>query len=219
MKERFKKIMTGLGIVIFSVVGLWEYMQMYLYYDLPQIVVIMPICGCVAAVCLRKLSFVVPVTTILVCIVYQLVEKNVTIFQGFVINSKINTILNILPVILIFMFIGIAGGFLIRVLINRKKRLAVGILCCAVGVALTVATGIAMFGNPLYPFLARHAVNSYAERFNTDTYRVGEVSVFYSVDDLEYQGLVVMSDGVTYALYHDRATGNVYELDNGSESS
>ena len=45
MKERFKKIMNVLYLVIFSIAALWEYMQFFMYYDLPQIVVILPIIG------------------------------------------------------------------------------------------------------------------------------------------------------------------------------
>ena len=73
MKERFKKIITGLLLTAFSVAGLWEYMQLYLYFDLPQAVVILPVVGAVAAVVLKKLSLIVPALTAVISIVYQMV--------------------------------------------------------------------------------------------------------------------------------------------------
>lgn len=36
LRERLKKILTGLFITLLSLVGLWEYMQLYLYFDIPQ---------------------------------------------------------------------------------------------------------------------------------------------------------------------------------------
>lgn len=204
MKERLKIILSGLGIIILAIIGLWEYMQMFMYFDLPQVIVIMPLVGAAAAICLRKYSFLVLASTAAVCIVYQMVAGGEI--------SKAAIILNILPIILIFTLVGIAGGFLVRVLINGQRPKAVGILCCVLGVVFTLGGGIAMFRNPLYPFVARHAINSYAQKFDTEDYRVSKVSVYYSIEDLEYQGRVEMSDGVIYAIYHERATGKVYDL-------
>lgn len=204
MKERLKIILSGLGIIIFAIIGLWEYMQIFMYYDYPQVIVVMPVVGAVAAVTLRKFSFLVLAATAAVSIVYQMVEKG-----G---ESKISIIMNILPVLLIFMLIGIAGGFLVRVLINGHRPKAVGIVCCILGVVLTFGSSVAMFGNPLYPLLARHAITDYAQKYDTEDYKISKVSVYYSITDMEYQGRVEMSDGVVYAVYHDRSTGNVYDL-------
>lgn len=213
MKERFKKISKGLMIIVFSLAGMWEYMQLYLYFDLPQVIVLMPVFGCLAAIFLKKISFVVPAVTIVISVVYQMIENRVSA-AGIVENSKINIILNILPVIILFMMLGIGAGFLVRVLINRKKSRAVGIICCVLGIVLTFGSGVMMFGNPLYPFLARGAVGSYAEKYDDQGYRVSQVVVFYSLEELEYGAKVIMSDGVVHALYHDRMTGEVYEIEN-----
>ena len=114
MKERLKIILTGLGIIILAIIGLWEYMQLYLYFDVPQVIVVMPVVGAVSAVLLRKYCFFVVIATTAVSVVYQLIEKGQ--------YSKTAIILNILPVILLFMLVGIAGGFLIRVLLNGTVR-------------------------------------------------------------------------------------------------
>lgn len=211
MKERFKKISAGLLITLISLVGLWEYMQLYLYFDIPQAVVILPAAGAVSAIFLKKLGWVVPGAAALICIVYQLVEKRSS-SVGIVETSKIKVIVSILPVIIIFMILGIAGGFLVRVLIRRKRPLAVGILCCLLGALLTFGGSVVMFGNPLYPFMAKVSINRYAKKFQSDSYKISEVSVYYSLEDLQYQGRVVMSDGIVYALYHDHATGEVTEI-------
>ena len=63
MKERLKIILTGLGIIILAIIGLWVYMQMYLYFDLPQVIVIMPVVGAVSAILFRKYCFLVVLAT------------------------------------------------------------------------------------------------------------------------------------------------------------
>ena len=215
VKERLRIILRAMGIILFSIVGLWEYMQMQLGYDVPQVVVVMPVAGMLAAVCLQRFSFLVPVCTIVISVVYQLVggEK----INQIVINSKINTILNLLPYIILFEMLGIAGGFLIRVLLNRKKPLGVAIACGIAGLVLTFGSGVVMYGNPLYPFLAGHAITSYAQKYETEEYKISRVVVSYSMEDMEYQGKVVMSDGVIYALYHSKETGEISEAGNFTE--
>lgn len=207
VKERKRIIFTGLGILLFSIAGLWEYMQMQTGFDVPQTVVVMPVVGMLCAVCLQKSGFIVPVCTIVISVVFQMVSGEE--FKQIVINSKINTILNLLPYIIIFEMLGMAGGFLIRVIINRKKPVAAGIICGIAGLFLTFGSGVLMYGNPLYPFLARQAVTSCAKKYDTGEYKISQVIVSYSMEDMEYQGKVVMSDGVIYALYHSKETGEV----------
>ena len=110
MKERFKKISAGLLIILLSLVGLWEYMQLYLYFDIPQAVVLLPAAGALSAIFLKKLGWVVPGAAILICIVYQMVEKRSS-SVGIVETSKIKIILSILPVVIILMLLGMAEGF------------------------------------------------------------------------------------------------------------
>lgn len=211
MKERLKIILTGLGIIIFAVIGLWEYMQMFLYFDIPQIIVVMPVVGMLAAILLRKYCFVVLPAMIAVSVVYQLVEDQVSAI-GNADSSKIEIMLNILPILVIFMLVGVGGGFLVRVLVNKNKSRVVGSICCVLGILVTFGGSLVMFHNPLYPFLARHAIHNYAEKYDSERYKVSEVIVYFSYEELEYQGRVVMSDGVIYAVYHERETGKVYDL-------
>ncbi len=203
MKERFQKIMKGLLILVCSIGGLWEYMQLSTMYDMPQVVFVVPLFGMVAAIFLRKLSFLVLGTTSALAIVFQMVQEKI----------QINIILNNLPVILLFMMLGIAGGFLVRVLINRKKPLVVGIICCILSVFVAFGFGFVAFGNPLYSAQARMAIDKYADKYRSDEYPVSEVEIYYSYDDMEYHGQVVMSDGYRYALYHDKEKGTVYEIE------
>lgn len=211
MRERLKIILTGLGIIIFAVTGLWEYIQMFLYFDIPQVIVVMPVAGMLAAISLRKYCFAVLPSMIAVSVVYQLVEDQASVI-GSTDSSKIQIMLNILPILVAFMLIGIGGGFLVRVLINRKKSGAAGIICCVLGVLVTFGGSLVMFRNPLYPFMARYAIRQYADQYDSEHYKVSEVVVYFSYEELEYQGRVVMSDGVIYPVYHERETGKVYDL-------
>ncbi len=203
MKERFQRIMKGLLILVCSVGGLWEYMQLSTNYDMPQVVFVVPVFGMLAAIFLRKLSFVVLGTTAALAVVFQMVQE----------NFQINTILNNLPVIIIFMLLGIGGGFLVRVLLNKKKPLVVGIVCCVLGVVVAFGYGVVAFGNPLYPIQARMAIDNYADKYRSEDYPVSEVEVYYSYNAMEYHAQVVMSDGYRYALYHEKKTGTVYEIE------
>ncbi len=74
MRDRWKIIRAGLGIIIFTVVGVWEYLQLYMSYDLPQAVVILPVTGLLAAILFRRLCFIVPAATAVMAVVYQLLE-------------------------------------------------------------------------------------------------------------------------------------------------
>ena len=97
MKERWKKISTGLIVVFLSVAGLWEYMQLYLYFDLPQAIVILPMIGAIAQIILKKFGWIVPVLTAVISVVYQLVEKRSSCV-GIVELSRAKVLLSILPV-------------------------------------------------------------------------------------------------------------------------
>lgn len=210
MKERFKKIMNVLYLVIFSIAALWEYMQFFMYYDLPQIVVILPIIGLLAAVALKKWSFLLLGTTTLMAVVFQLIEDPQD-GLGYVDTSKITIILKILPAVLLFFVIGIVAGLLVRMAFRKDRHISLRILFCGLGVLLALAAGIVLFRNPLYPFVARHQIHQYAQKYDKKEYPVSDVVVYYSYTDLQYLGRVVMSDGVIYPLSHDMKTGEVKE--------
>ena len=213
MKERFKKIMNVLLLVIFSITALWEYMQFYMYYDLPQIVVVLPIIGLLAAVALKKWSFILLGTTALTSIVFQIIEDPQD-GLGYVDTSKIEIIVKILPAVLLFLLIGIAAGLLVRMAFHKDRHISLRILFCGLGIIIALAVGITLFRNPLYPFIARHQIHQYAQKYDTKEYPVSDVVVYYSYTDLQYLGRVVMSDGVIYPLSHDMKTGEVKEEKN-----
>ena len=213
MKERFKKIMNVLFLVIFSIAALWEYMQFYMYYDLPQIVVVLPIIGLLAAVALKKWSFILLGTTALTSIVFQIIEDPQD-GLGYVDTSKIEIIVKILPAVLLFLLIGIAAGLLVRMAFRKDRHISLRILFCGLGIIVAFAVGIILFRNPLYPFIARHQIHQYAQKYDTKDYPVSDVVVYYSYTDLQYLGRVVMSDGVIYPLSHDMQTGEVKEEKN-----
>lgn len=213
MKERFKKIMNVLFLVIFSIAALWEYMQFYMYYDLPQIVVVLPIIGLLAAVALKKWSFILLGTTALTSIVFQIIEDPQD-GLGYVDTSKIEIIVKILPAVLLFLLIGIAAGLLVRMAFRKDRHISLRILFCGLGIIVALAAGIILFRNPLYPFIARHQIHRYAQKYDTKDYPVSDVVVYYSYTDLQYLGRVVMSDGVIYPLSHDMQTGEVKEEKN-----
>lgn len=205
--------MNVLYLVIFSIAALWEYMQFYMYYDLPQIVVVLPIIGLLAAVALKKWSFILLGTTALTSIVFQIIEDPQD-GLGYVDTSKIEIIVKILPAVLLFLLIGIAAGLLVRMALRKDRHISLRILFCGLGIIISLAAGIILFRNPLYPFITRHQIHQYAQKYDTKEYPVSDVVVYYSYTDLQYLGRVVMSDGVIYPLSHDMKTGEVKEEKN-----
>lgn len=203
MKEHSKIIWAGLGIIIFTVAGLWGYIQLYTNYDLPQVMVVMPLTGCLAAVLLRKYSFIVPGAVVVMSAIYQFLESHTDALAKWCM---------LFPVPILFLMLGIAGGFLVRVLINGNKSRAAGIICCVLGAVLTFGAGVAVFRNPLYPFMARHSMNSYAEKYKSEEYPVSGVWIYFNVANMEYEGQVIMSDGARAVFYHEKSTGKVYDL-------
>ena len=72
MKERMKKIRTGLILIALTVVGLLEYVQLVQAFDLPQMMFVIPVVGALAMIFLGKIGFAVPVCTILLACFYQI---------------------------------------------------------------------------------------------------------------------------------------------------
>ena len=104
MKERWKKIRVGVWIVVLVVIGVVEYIQLMDSFDLPQVMLIMPIVGAVAFITLRKYSFVVPVFTILFASAYQIVAGNsnaMTYLQSDA-GSIARILMYVLPVCMVF---------------------------------------------------------------------------------------------------------------------
>ena len=206
MKERWKTICTGLLIIAFTIVGVLEYMQLMQSFDLPQMLFVIPLVGAVSMIVLKKLSFLVPVCTILLSCIYQILAGDSNAVARLQTNASSVTIILVecLSILLVFEFIGIGGGALIRVLIDKKKSLAVGIIACVAGVLVTVGPYLAMFHNPLYPILARQQLNKYADEHFTD-YAISDKSIYFSMQTSDYVCRVSMADGEIRVIYFDKA--------------
>ena len=209
MKERWKTIRTGLLIIAFTIVGVLEYVQLMQSFDLPQMIFVVPLVGAASMIVLRKLSFLVPICTILLSCIYQILAGDANAIASLQTNASSVTIIlfECLSILLVFEFIGIGGGVLIRVLINKKKSLTVGIIACVAGVLITVGPYLAMFHNPLYPIMARQQLHQYADEHFTD-YAIAEKNVYYSMQTSDYVCRVSMSDGEIRVIYFDE-TGTI----------
>lgn len=205
MKERWKTIRTGLLIIAFTIVGVLEYMQLMQSFDLPQMLFVIPLVGAVSMIVLKKLSFLVPVCTILLSCIYQILAGDSNAVARLQTNASSVTIIlfECLSILLVFEFIGIGGGALIRVLIDKKKSLAAGIIACVAGVLVTVGPYLAMFHNPLYPILARQQLNKYADEHFTD-YAISDKSIYFSMQTSDYVCRVSMADGEIRVIYFDK---------------
>lgn len=202
MKERWKKIRTGLFIILFTVIGLLEYAQLMKSFDLPQVVLVMPLVGALTMITLRKWSFLVPVLTIAFSCMYQITAGNANAIYELRTNatSVAIVLLECLSVLIIFEAIGIGGGALIRVLINKNRKFALGIICCVLGVLVTLGPYLAIFHNPLYPITARMDLKQRAGEQFTD-YAIADIKVYYSLQASTYVCRVSMSDGEIRMIY------------------
>lgn len=196
MRERWKKIRSGLLIIVFSVIGLLEYIQLMQSFDLPQMLLVIPGLSAVAMIVLKKWSLLVPVCTIFLSCVYQILagENNaISELQTNAVSVAI-ILLQCLSILIVFQFIGIGCGMLIRVLIEKKQKLIVGIICCVLGVFIAIGPYVFLFGNPLYPVIARQKLTSFANENFTD-YAIAEKKVYYSMQKGDYMCRVSMADG------------------------
>lgn len=206
MRERLKKRgkLMGMGLITiaFAIVGLVEYTQLVQAFDLPQMMLVIPLVGALAMIILRKYSFLAPVCTILLACVYQILagESNAIANLQTGARSIAIILLQCLSVLLVFELLGMAGGALIRVLLGKKKGICVGVLCCIAGVILTLGPYFVLFRNPLYPLLARNKLTSYAEEHFAGE-PIVEKRVYYSLQKSDYQCRVIMSDGQIRVIY------------------
>lgn len=209
MRERWSKIRTGLFIILFVVIGVVEYVQLMNSFDVPQVILVMPIVGAMSFITLRKYSFLVPVCTILLACAYQITagEANAIRYLQTTAPGIARILLYVLPICILFELVGIGGGALIRVLINRKKHIAVGVLCCLAGLLLVFGPYGFLYRNPLYPIQARLALGRYAENTFTD-YPISEKAVYFDIATSRYRCRVTMADGALHLIYLDD-NGNV----------
>lgn len=211
MKERWKTIRTGLVMIALSVIGLLEYVQLVQAFDLPQMMFVIPITGALAVIWLKKMSFVVPACTILLACIYQILagDSNAIAELQTSAASIAMILMECLSILVIFELIGMGGGALVRVLLNQKKERWLGVICCILGVVITVGPYLVLFRNPLYPLIARNQLTSYAEEHFTD-YPIAEKKVYFSMQSSNYQCRVAMADGQIRVIYINEE-GNVAE--------
>lgn len=197
MEERGKRIRTGIFLIILTVAGFFEYVQLVQEFDLPQVMLGMPIVGALAVIFLKKkaVAVVVACTVLLACF-YQILAGDTNAIAKLQTSAKSIAIilLECLSILLVFEFLGMAGGALIRILVRKKKNMGIAVACAAAGVVLVLGPYVALFHNPLYPVTARHKLASYAEEHFTD-YPIAEKKVYYSMNVSDYQCRVSMADG------------------------
>ena len=107
MRERWKKIRSGLLIIVFSVIGLLEYIQLMQSFDLPQMLLVIPGLSTVAMIVLKKWSLLVPVCTIFLSCVYQILagENNaISELQTNAVSVAI-ILLQCLSILIVFQFL------------------------------------------------------------------------------------------------------------------
>ena len=203
-KERWKKIQTSILIIVFVILGVLEYIQLMHSFDLPQVILVMPVVGALSVITLRKFSLAVPVCTILLSCAYQIVggSSNAVNYLQTDAASIPRVILYVLPICLAFELIGMGGGALIRVLINRKKSTAVGVVCLIAGLLLVFGPYILFFRNPLYPIQARMRLSDFAEENYTD-YEIAGKEIYFDLATSDYRCRVSMSDGALRLVYFD----------------
>ncbi len=202
MKEQGKRIRTGILLTFLTVAGFLEYVQLVQEFDLPQIMLVVPLVGALAVVFLEKMAVVVPACTILLACFYQIVAGDTNAIAKLQTSAKSIAIilLECLSILLVFELIGMAGGALVRILVRKKRNMGIAIACAVAGVVLVLGPYVALFHNPLYPVTARRRLTSYAEEHFTD-YPIAEKKIYYSMNVSDYQCRVSMADGQIRVIY------------------
>lgn len=211
MKERWNHIRTGVWITVFVILGVLEYVQLMVFFDLPQMLLAMPLIGACSFILLRKTSFAVPLGTAVLSCVFQIVagDTNAVSTLQTDVSGVARILCSVLPVCLLFQVIGIGAGALVRVLLNRKQKTAVGVVCLLLGLLLALGPYVALYRNPLYPVQARVKLHQYVNENYID-YRIAEKRVYFDINTSTYHCRVIMVDGVI-RLVRLEADGSVRE--------
>ena len=80
-EQRWKRLRTGLLIIAFSAIGMLEYVQLVQAFDLPQMMLVVPVVSVIAMLLLGKYSFFVPVCTIVLASAYQILAGSEKSFR------------------------------------------------------------------------------------------------------------------------------------------
>ena len=200
-QKKFYFLLKSLAIVVASLVALWEFIQLFVSYDIPQVIVIMPIIGLLTALIVGKYFFIPTVLGLIMSAAYLNFEKE----PQFIANnaSDISTFLNLGIIIVVFTFIGAVGGLILRKAVKGLDTKVLRPILAVVGIALAIAPGIVFYRNPLYPIFPRTSISEAAKQFEKTDYKIVKTTILYNFDSLEYEARVVMVDGVIYPLYYN----------------
>mgnify|MGYP003193260984 CR=1 FL=1 len=192
-EQRWKRLRTGLLIIAFSAIGMLEYVQLVQAFDLPQMMLVVPVVSVIAMLLLGKYSFFVPVCTIVLASAYQILAGSENAVAELQTSARSIAIIlfECLLVLMIAQFIGLGLG-------AAARKIVIGVVFAVV----SLVPYLLLFHNPLYPMTARHRLKSFADKTITD-YPIADKKVYYSLNDSRYMCRVIMSDGQVRVLYLD----------------
>lgn len=196
MKERWNRIRLGVWITAFAAAGVLEYIQLMYSFDLPQIILLMPLIGALCFIVLQKAGFVALAGTAVLSCLFQILAGDANAVMQLSPNASgvLHVILYVLPICLVFELLGIGAGALIRICIKHKCKTASGIICLTLGLLLVAGPYIALYRNPLYPIQARMKLNRYVEE-NYSDYAISKKNMYFDLNSSSYCCRVIMADG------------------------
>lgn len=209
MRERWNRIRTGVWITAFAAAGVVEYIQLMYSFDLPQVILLMPLIGALCFIVLQKASFIALAGTAVLSCLFQILagDTNAVMQLSLNVSDVLHVILYVLPLCLVFELLGIGAGALIRVCINQKCKTASGIICLVLGLLLIAGPYAALYRNPLYPIQARMKLSRYVEE-NYSDYAISKKNMYFDLNSSSYRCRVVMADGtIRLAVFEE--DGNV----------
>ena len=189
-EQRWKRLRTGLLIIAFSAIGMLEYVQLVQAFDLPQMMLVVPVVSVIA--------------TIVLASAYQILAGSENAVAELQTSARSIAIIlfECLLVLMIAQFIGLGLGAAARTLGKKNKKRVVKIVIGVVFAVVSLVPYLLLFHNPLYPMTARHRLKSFADKTITD-YPIADKKVYYSLNDSRYMCRVIMSDGQVRVLYLD----------------
>ena len=129
-EQRWKRLRTGLLIIAFSAIGMLEYVQLVQAFDLPQMMLVVPMVSVIAMLLLGKYSFFVPVCTIVLASAYQILAGSENAVAELQTSARSIAIIlfECLLVLMIAQFIGLGLGAAARTLGKKNKKRVVKIV-------------------------------------------------------------------------------------------
>lgn len=197
MRERWNRIRLGVWITVFAAAGVLEYIQLMYSFDLPQIILLMPLIGALCFIVLQKAGFVALAGTVVLSCLFQVLAGDTNAVMQLSLNASdvLHVILYVLPICLVFELLGMGAGALIRICIKHKCKTASGIICLLLGLLLIAGPYIALYRNPLYPIQARVQLSRYVEEHYSD-YAISKKNMYFDLNTSSYCCRVIMADGM-----------------------